>query len=523
MKMELKSRPCEASWRFYEAPEGTECKQIIDGYLRTWKEYVPSCYDGSKPVPLVLSLHGAAHHSADRYTAWQLIAERDNFIVVYPHSLIEEIKFNVWHSFTEEDGMPDDVEYIDKLIDIMIEKYNIDETRIYLQGQSVGDNMASTYLFEHGNRIAAGAPLSGPACISIFTDDQTDEIIMKPKKQVPIIRTHGSEDTQQPLGSLGKICIMGPKGEEKPTDVSEEARKNKWLIGVEPNNDFWIEKNECDPMPKLTLRGRYGLVKYEGEKCDFVFYAVNGGEHGPYLDMADNIWSSFFTGYRRVNGEIVRCDPQRPVLEDYYAVALADGAKFAYVNNHKVQLHDDLAHCTKVIGGEYYLPVTALEKVFEDTKVTLYDEGKSAYIEKGHDKIQIACGNRAVVFNEMLKDMPTTLYFSGEAYIPVCWIAELLTGKKAAVGYDVCYICHDGGEIAYDFAFIIKELLEIENHRSVKERLVLEEQLRLKGDRQYAAHNIAGDIYQGKSEEIFLRLKEKYENSLQMYLNSEKN
>ena len=123
----------------------------------------------------------------------------------------------------------------------------------------------------------------------------------------------------------------------------------------------------------------------------------------------------------------------------------------------------------------------------------------------------------------MLKDMPTTLYFSGEAYIPVCWIAELLTGKKAAVGYDVCYICHDGGEIAYDFAFIIKELLEIENHRSVKERLVLEEQLRLKGDRQYAAHNIAGDIYQGKSEEIFLRLKEKYENSLQMYLNSEKN
>lgn len=97
MKMELKSRPCDAPWRFYEKPEGTiEYRQIIDGWLRTWQEYVPSCYDGREPVPLVLSLHGAAHHSADSYTAWQLIAERENFIVVYPHSLIEEIKFNVW-------------------------------------------------------------------------------------------------------------------------------------------------------------------------------------------------------------------------------------------------------------------------------------------------------------------------------------------------------------------------------------------------------------------------------------------
>ena len=113
MKMELKPRPCDAPWRFYEKPEGTiEYRQIIDGWLRTWQEYVPSCYDGREPVPLVLSLHGAAHHSADSYTAWQLIAERENFIVVYPHSLIEEIKFNVWEAFGPDDGMPDDVQYI---------------------------------------------------------------------------------------------------------------------------------------------------------------------------------------------------------------------------------------------------------------------------------------------------------------------------------------------------------------------------------------------------------------------------
>jgi poly(3-hydroxybutyrate) depolymerase len=519
--MKLTSRANDANWRFYNEPEGTkEYKGMIDGFLRTWREYVPSCYDGSKAVPLVLSFHGAAHHSAHQYTAWQLIAERENFIVLYPESLIQEIKFNVWHAFTKEDGMPDDVEYVDKLIDLMIEKYNIDETRIYVQGQSVGDNMASTYIYDHGDRIAAAAPLSGPACISNFVDEEGN-VIVKPKYQVPVIRTHGSEDTQQPLGGLGKICVMSPKGEEKPTDVSEEARKVKWLIGIEPNNKFWIEKNACNPLPKLTLDGRYEIAIYEGNPCDMVFYSVQTGEHGPYLDMADNIWSYFFSAYQRVNGEIIKNEPSRVLVRDYYAIALAEGAKYAYVNNEKVAIHDSDEHETKVINGEYYVPVSSLARLFENTEVSLYDEGKCAVISKGMDQIQVASGNRAVVFNETLRDMPTTLYLNGEAYVPVCWISELLNGTKATVGYNACYINKDGGEMSFDFAFIIKKILGMEYDRSNLERVELEESLKKKGDKQYAAHNVAGDIYGGKSEEIFQKLKEKYEADYAEYVKAQ--
>lgn len=59
MKIELKARPCDAPWRDYVKPEGTkECSGMIDGWLRTWTEYVPSSYDGSSPVPVVRT-HGS--------------------------------------------------------------------------------------------------------------------------------------------------------------------------------------------------------------------------------------------------------------------------------------------------------------------------------------------------------------------------------------------------------------------------------------------------------------------------------
>ena len=159
--------------------------------------------------------------------------------------------------------------------------------------------------------------------------------------------------------------------------------------------------------------------------------------------------------------------------------------------------------------------------MFENTEVSLYDDGKCAVISKGMDQIQVASGNRAVVFNETLRDMPTTLYLNGEAYVPVCWISELLNGTKATVGYNACYINKDGGEMSFDFAFIIKKILGMEYDRSNLERVELEESLKKKGDKQYAAHNVAGDIYGGKSEEIFQKLKEKYEADYAEYVKAQ--
>ena len=518
MKMELKPRPCDAPWRFYEKPEGTiEYRQIIDGWLRTWQEYVPSCYDGREPVPLVLSLHGAAHHSADSYTAWQLIAERENFIVVYPHSLIEEIKFNVWEAFGPDDGMPDDVQYIDRLIDIICGKYNIDPGRIYMQGQSVGDNMASTYLFVHGDRIAAAAPLSGPASCSTFYHRGEEKPYRYPHCAVPVIRTHGSEDTQQPLGGLGKICIMSPSGEEKPKDLSDTARYNKWAIGQRPSLELWKSANGCDPLPRLGLRGRYSWAVYAGQPCDLIYYVVEGGEHGPYLDMADNIWTYFFSHYRRVGGKAERIAGGKSVEPDSGAIALADGAALAYVDNRPVQLDGD-GRTARAVNGSCYVPAGFLEKAFPGARVLPYNDGKAIRMRIGGNELQAAMGNRCVVWNESLRDMPTTMFFDGCLYLPIAPLAELVLGFKESAGRGAYYLNAFGGAMSFDFSCIIKELLGTQRALSVEETLDLEDGLRRSGNMEYAPHNVAGDKYSGTPEEIFALLKKKYTQELENYL-----
>jgi len=518
--MELKPRPCDAPWRNYESPEGTrEYSAVIDGWLRTWKEYVPSCYDGSRPVPLVLSLHGSAYHKADINTAWQLIAERENFIVAYPQSLVEEIKFNVWNTFSAEEGMPDDVEYIDKLIDLMLKKYNIDQTRIYIQGQSVGDGMASTYLFRHGDRIAAGAPLSGPTSPVNFVDPKTGEIVRYPACPVPVIRTHGSEDTMQPMGSLGKICVMAPSGEERPLDHSEQARRDKWIVGQKINLDVWRKVNGCDRLPKLGMRGRYNWLVYEGHPCDVVFYIVEGGEHGPYLDMADNIWTSFFSGYRRVDGKSVYVGANRTVKPDEDAVALAARAAFAYVGNRLVPVGEP-GQEIKEIQGEFYVPVDFLEKAFPGTVVETYAGRQAARIAIGGGRMQVAMGNRSVVWNESLRDMPTTLFFDGSLYVPIAWIARLACGYEPVSGYHVCYLGH-GGKLSYDFAYVIRELLGTELEVTPLECLKREMELRAENKKDYKPHNVAGEKYSGGPEEIFAVLKEGYERAYADFICSE--
>lgn len=491
------------------------CRQMIGGWLRTWQEYVPSSYDGSEPVPLVLAVHGAAHHVADSNTAWQLIAEREKFIVVYPHSLIEEIKFNVWESYTEKDGMPDDVAYFDELIDIIEKKYKIDPTRIYIQGQSVGDNMTSTYLFAHGDRIAAAAPLSGPASSSVFVSPETGQIYRRPRYPVPVIRTHGSEDTPQPLGSLGKICIMNPHG-DPPPEVTEEARRNKWVVGQKLHIDLWREVNQCRPMPRLGLNGRYNWFIYDGDPCDFIFYTVEGGEHSPYLDMADNIWSSFFSAYRRVDGKIVRTEPKRRIDPDKGAIAVTAGSRFAYVDNQKVLL-DEKGNPALVIEDHFYVPVKFLEKAFPDVSVELYEEGMAARICRGEDRLQVAMGNRAVIWNQRILDMPRTWWQDGVLYVPISEMASLFAGYRGAEGWDVCYLNLTGGFMSYDFAYVIRELLETEPVVSPAECVALEMKLRKRAGQQYAAHNVGTDKYHGSSEEIFCQLKAVYEKQVEEY------
>jgi len=503
--MELKAK----AWvPFNEENNGPEnlrhCSQIIHGWLRTWDEYVPASYDGTRSVPLVLSVHGGALHNAHTYTAWHLVAERENLIIAYPHSLIEGIKFNVWDSYTEEERMPDDVAYLDALITILQKKYRIDPERIYMQGQSVGDNMVSTYAYQHGCRLAAAAPLSGPASPSIFVSEETGAIVRKPQQPLPIIRTHGSEDIHQPLGRLGKIWTRPAKKmpDEKPV-ITEEQRKNKWLLGQMLPLKMWTEVNSCSKWPQISIKGKYNWVVYEGEPCDCIYYVVEGGQHRPYFDMADLIWSAFFSRYRRKNGQIVKTSAAgQSGWRDHQAVALAEGSSYAYVDNQKVAI-DEAGHGCKLLEDEWYTPAAFLEHALPGEVCCIQKEDCTAkIIWKGH-QIQFAAGHRVMILDGHLVSIPAVRYMEGCLYVPISYLMELLCGYQKIMEYQVCYFNHAGGVMTYDLSRIIRELLEVDRPVCPAECLELERKLQDSDDKTYAVNCAGEDQNVHTPEQIF--------------------
>ena len=441
----------------------------LAGHKRTWEEYVPASYDGSKKVPLVLTLHGGANWKTKERTIWPEVAERETFIVVYPHSLRkDEIRWNAWREFTEADGFPDDVAYLDALLELILRKYSIDETRMYIHGQSVGDKMASTYLFERGYRFAAGACMSGSMGASCFVDAQGN-VKYAPEYPLPVVRTHGSEDLDIPL-DFNCVDIKLPPEER----TAEKNRRDKMQAHQLINNYLWRTCNRCEELPRLSIRGKFNAASYHGEASDFFFYCVKGGLHSPSCELADYIWTYFFSAYARVDGKIVRRDHTPSFAEDRDCIALASGAEKAYVNQKLISLPAAVFERE----GHPYVPLHSLPALFEGrVQVQTWDNGLQAAISGNGHEIEISAGNYLMCMDTHFWCAPCSVYTEGELYVPADSLAEALFGYGMICGYGAYYLTPQKGEMTYDMAYLIREILGLEKILTPGECLDIEHRL----------------------------------------------
>lgn len=484
MELKLSPQPFETNERRTVPEPGIENYTIqFDGWYRTYQVYVPPVYDGNKSVPLVITLHGAAHPryaSAMHYTTWAKLAKRENFIVLYPNSLYENDKvqgigWNLWRDYDGEGILPDDIKYIDHLIDLICEQYNIDKTRIYMQGQSNGDNMTSTYIFERGNRIAAAATTSGPIGAERFVDEN-GEYFRLPNCPVPVIRRCGSEDVTGPLGKAPKSCYIHPEIPKSERVITEEERLFKWQSHLLPNIYTWKRTNQTKDNPRIGLHDNYSWFVWDGDECDYTFYTIEGGEHGPLPDLAENIWTYFFTGWRLVDGKHIRCEPEIKRDTDKGAVALASGVSMAYVDNEKVEL----THPVFEKNGDFYVAACDLQKLFPNCSVELTDENQSCNIRYEGGEAQFAAGNCAFVKNERVLSTARTEWVENTLYLPMMNFAHKVLSLNCISGRGACYLSTSNGTMSYNLARMIREILgaehiatlaecrelEVNNHRS---------------------------------------------------------
>jgi len=189
---------------------------IHDNLQREYLLYIPERYTGNGPVPLIFSLHGAGGTKESQYalSEFNLIADRENFILVTPEATAAFGSLNVWNQESNPD-QADDVGFINALIDEVASSYTIDMDRVYLAGSSNGAFMALEITCQLSERIAATAAVKG-----YMSPNQMGNC--NPTTPTAIIQMHGSEDPLVPYD------------------------------GVFPTLQFWAEFNQTEAEPIVS-------------------------------------------------------------------------------------------------------------------------------------------------------------------------------------------------------------------------------------------------------------------------------
>lgn len=229
---------------------------VSSGVLRKYLLYVPRRYDGRKPVPLVISLHGAGGWPVQqmRLTRWNRVAEREGFIVVYP-SGADRGSPRIWNSQPGA-GLTRDVRFISQLIDHLEAAYNIDPNRVYVNGVSNGGGMSFVLSCRLSGRIAAAGLVAAAQTLpwKWCTDPHP----------VPMIAFHGTDDPVTPYN--GGV-----------SSVSDRLFPNVPIWSVN-----WARRNGCRPDAIETVAAA-DVVRREYSGCtndaSVVLYTIRGGGH----------------------------------------------------------------------------------------------------------------------------------------------------------------------------------------------------------------------------------------------------
>ncbi|HYF52343.1 MAG TPA: PHB depolymerase family esterase [Planctomycetota bacterium] len=241
----------------------------FDGRERTYLLFIPSQYDGTKPLPLVMFFHGGmgtAKHAAESY-GWSEKAEKENFIVVYPNGTGSVQTWNAMHGCgSAHRSNIDDVGFVKALVADLKSKLKIDDRRIYAAGHSNGAMLSHRLGAELSDVFAAVAPVAGS--IGGQEDANSPEKrIPQPANPVSILIIHGKEDKN----------VLYEGGETKAG-----AERGRIDLSVADAVKFWVKANNCVETPKEKVIDDGKVIRQEYSSPagnDVVLCTVVDGGH----------------------------------------------------------------------------------------------------------------------------------------------------------------------------------------------------------------------------------------------------
>jgi len=242
-----------------------------DGLERTYSLYVPSTYDETRPVPLVVALHGGGgtgQKMIELTVDLNDLADEAGFIVVYPDGV--EKHWNDGREIQTRRASADDIDdvgFVAALIEDLSESYAIDPSRVYALGISNGGMMSY--------RLACELPETF-AAIAAVTASMSEELAAScnPSQPTSVLVMNGDKDPLVPWD--GGTIRFG-------------RREFGEVISTADTVAFWAVKNDCSPAPTITwevdvepqdgTRVRTEVYGQCSDRTGVALYAVEGGGH----------------------------------------------------------------------------------------------------------------------------------------------------------------------------------------------------------------------------------------------------
>jgi len=198
--------------------------------------YLPPNHSADKKWPLIIFLHGAGERGSDLakvkvHGPAKLVEQGREFpfVIVSP-----QCPSGQWWS--------NKVETVMALIDEIVEKYNIDETRIYLTGLSMGGYGTWSIAATYPQRFAAIAPICGGGM----------PFLAPALKDTPVWAFHGAKDPVVPLAESERMVAAVQKaGGNARLTVYPEAEHDSWTATYNgPQLYEWFLQHSRQPQQK---------------------------------------------------------------------------------------------------------------------------------------------------------------------------------------------------------------------------------------------------------------------------------
>jgi polyhydroxybutyrate depolymerase len=249
------------------AQPGLSARVIPSGGIkRCYLLYVPESYKPSQPEAIVISLHGLAGnaHGFRSMTGWDKAAEREGFMVVYPHGSSFPLRWNTSPAFRIE--QIDDVQFIVDILEDLHDIANVDPRRVYVNGFSQGATFAEMLACDLADSLAAVGMVEG------YGD--ADRLNCDPARPLPLIALFGTDDVlgepeDYPKWFYGLMNIS-PKPE-----YIQDLPLDTW-------RELWVSNNRCDPssvVEKSTGDVRFVHYNQCAEEAEIQLYWLEGSGH----------------------------------------------------------------------------------------------------------------------------------------------------------------------------------------------------------------------------------------------------